>query len=61
MATGALEGRDERLRPSEGRASRVRSGKEWLPFVSEYRTLCVAPGPEVRRLLEAIGRLRPAA
>jgi hypothetical protein len=25
----------------------------WLPFVSAYRTMCLAPDPAFRRVLEA--------
>jgi hypothetical protein len=26
----------------------------WLPIVDAYRTLCIAPPPEVRHVLEAV-------
>lgn len=52
----------ERRVSSEGRAGRARSGgPAWLPFVSEYRTLCIAPWDESRRVLEGIGALRLSA
>jgi hypothetical protein len=27
---------------------------EWLPFLDTYRTMCVAPEPELRCLLEGV-------
>lgn len=42
-------------RLSEAR-TRARSGKEWLPFVFEYRTLCMAPDEELRRVFEGVTR-----
>jgi hypothetical protein len=34
---------------------------KWLPFVSAYRTLCLAPNTEFRRAFEAISDLALAA
>jgi transcriptional regulator with XRE-family HTH domain len=33
----------------------------WLPFVSHYRTMCIAPGVEFRRMLEDLRELHAAA
>jgi hypothetical protein len=33
----------------------------WLPFLNTYRTMCVAPEPDFRRLLEDIRELQIAA
>jgi hypothetical protein len=33
----------------------------WLPFLDTYRTLCVAPPPDFRRLLEEIWEVRLVA
>jgi len=33
----------------------------WLPFLNTYRTMCLAPKPEFRRVLEEIRELRLAA
>jgi hypothetical protein len=33
----------------------------WLPFLDTYRTMCLAPQPEFRRLLEQAGDLPIAA
>jgi hypothetical protein len=27
---------------------------EWLPFLDTYRTMCLAPEPDFRRLLESV-------
>jgi hypothetical protein len=32
----------------------MNSAFRWLPFLDTYRTLCVAPEPPLRRLLEDI-------
>lgn len=34
---------------------------DWLPFLNTYRTMCVAPEPDFRRLLEDIRELQIAA
>jgi hypothetical protein len=33
----------------------------WLPFLDTYRTMCLAPKPEFRRVLEEIRAMRIAA
>jgi len=33
----------------------------WLPFLDTYRTLCVVPPPDFRRLLEGIREMQFAA
>lgn len=33
----------------------------WLPFLDTYRTLCVAPGADVRKVLEAVRSLSRVA
>ena len=33
----------------------------WLPFLNAYRTMCLAPKPEFRRVLEEIHELRLVA
>jgi len=33
----------------------------WLPFLNTYRTMCIAPEPDFRRVLEEIRELRLAA
>ena len=38
----------------------LRRGR-WLTFLNTYRTMCVAPEPEFRRLLEKIRHLDLAA
>ena len=35
--------------------------RRWLPFLDTYRTLCVVPEPEFRRLLEEIREMQFAA
>jgi len=32
----------------------------WLPFLKTYRTMCLAPKPEFRRVLEEIHEMRLA-
>jgi len=32
-------------------------GGDWLPFLNTYRTMCVAPEPEFRQLLQDIRTL----
>ena len=31
--------------------------QQWLPFVDDYRTLCIAPPPTVRAVFERVGEL----
>lgn len=33
----------------------------WLPFLNTYRTMCLAPEPDFRRVLEEIRDARLAA
>lgn len=33
----------------------------WLPFVEAYRTMCVAPSPDFRQVLEGVRHLKIAA
>jgi hypothetical protein len=51
------------LAPSlgEGQAANSMRGVDWLPFLKTYRTMCLAPKPEFRRVLEEIRELRLAA
>ena len=35
--------------------------ENWLPFLNTYRTMCMAPEPDFRRLLEDIRDVRFAA
>lgn len=35
--------------------------KDWLPFLNAYRTMCLAPEPDFRRVLEEIRDMRLAA
>jgi hypothetical protein len=39
----------------------VKLREDWLPFLNVYRTMCVAPTPSFRRLLDEIGEMRLAA
>ena len=48
---------DPRQRALEARLAALHC----LPIADAYRTLCVAPSPEVRAVFEAIGGLRVAA
>jgi len=34
---------------------------KWLPFLNAYRTMCFAPEPDFRRVLEDVRELRLAA
>lgn len=34
---------------------------KWLPFLNTYRTMCIAPEPDFKRVLEDIRELRLAA
>jgi len=36
-------------------------GVSWLPFLNAYRTMCLAPEPDFRRVLEEIRDMRLAA
>jgi hypothetical protein len=51
--------------PSNGRDRRggITNGRSqiWLPFLDTYRTICLAPQPEFRRLLEQARDLPIAA
>jgi hypothetical protein len=44
----------EESRWSWGRASALTFCFTWLPIVDTYRTLCIAPSPEVRAVFQAI-------
>ena len=46
--------------PKLGAAS-IQHVNEWVPFLDTYRTMCIAPNPEFRRLLEKIREVRLAA
>ena len=35
--------------------------KKWLPFLNTYRTMCLAPRPGFRRILEEVREMRVAA
>jgi len=37
------------------------AAQDWLPFLDTYRTMCRAPEPAFRRVLEGIRELRLAA
>ena len=40
----------------------VRSSvRDWLPFLNTYRTMCLAPKPEFRRVLEEIRQFQLTA
>jgi hypothetical protein len=41
-------------------AARKINELSWLPIVDTYRTICVAPSPQVRAVLEAIRELGAA-
>ncbi|MGR3387309.1 MAG: hypothetical protein ACU0DB_10060, partial [Paracoccus sp. (in: a-proteobacteria)] len=46
------------------KASRILCARDigkWLPFLNTFRTMCVAPEPDFRRLLEDIRELQIAA
>jgi hypothetical protein len=47
-------------RPS-ARSPRALPPQIWLPFLDTYRTMCLAPQPEFRRLLEQVRDLPIAA
>jgi hypothetical protein len=52
-----------RLCPSIGKAAcrpREKRWKYWLPFVLHYRTMCIAPDANFRRMLEDIRELHLA-
>jgi hypothetical protein len=36
-------------------------GDMWLPFLDTYRTMCLAPQPDFRRVLEEVRAMRTAA
>jgi hypothetical protein len=36
---------------------RLNSDGWWLPFLDTYRTLCLGPSPEFRRVLEEVGEM----
>jgi hypothetical protein len=38
-----------------------RDGDGWLPFLNTYRTMCVAPEPDFRHLLDEIRKIPIAA
>jgi hypothetical protein len=43
----------------DARVVQVRREGWWLPFLDTYRTMCFAPSPEFRRVLEEIRALYP--
>jgi len=55
-------GRAVRAQGSPDAASLDVDAREgWLPFLNTYRTMCTAPEPTFRRLLEGIRELHVAA
>jgi len=48
-------------KPDKTAAALMRRREEWLPFLNTYRTMCAAPEPDFRRLLEDIRELQIAA
>jgi hypothetical protein len=40
---------------------RYRQGRSWLQFLNTYSTMCIAPRPVFRRVLEEIRELQLAA
>jgi hypothetical protein len=51
-----------RMSSSKARvASRSHQGGVWLPFLDTYRTMCLAPEPDFRRVLEDIRAMQLAA
>lgn len=43
------------------KAGRSISEKLWLPFLNAYRTMCLAPEPDFRRVLDEVRDMRLAA
>jgi hypothetical protein len=35
--------------------------KNWLPFLDTYRTMCLTPEPQFRRVLDEIRNMKQAA
>jgi hypothetical protein len=47
--------------PYFGAALFVFRDTSWLPFLDTYRTMCLAPQPDFRRVLEEVREMRLAA
>jgi hypothetical protein len=52
--------RECRTFPRERRHSR-KNRCAWLPFLDTYRTMCLAPQPDFRRVLEDVRAMQLAA
>ena len=48
-------------RAAEAETAKSAKTEIWLPFLDTYRTMCLAPNPEFRRLLEQVRDLPTAA
>jgi len=46
---------------NESARTRAVEAKRWLPFLDTYRTMCGAPEPAFRQILEGVRELRFAA
>jgi hypothetical protein len=48
-------------RSGGGKTPILTKSEIWLPFLNTYRTLCLAPGPEFREVLNGVREIRAAA
>jgi len=48
-------------RAGAGETAKTAQTESWLPFLNAYRTMCLAPDPDFRRVLEEIRDMRLAA
>lgn len=55
------EDAEEDHQAAEENVKRSGHGESWLPFLNAYRTMCLAPEPDFRRVLEEIRDARLAA
>ena len=48
-------------RHGAGNTANSAKGEIWLPFLDTYRTMCLAPQPDFRRVLENVRAMQLAA
>jgi hypothetical protein len=48
-------------KPRPGLRTLSRRGLPWVPFLNTYRTTCLVPRPEFRRMLDDVREMRLAA
>jgi hypothetical protein len=61
LVADAFAGALTRARRGAGNTAKSAKSKIWLPFLDTYRTMCLAPQPDFRRVLEDVLAMQLAA